>query len=71
MKAFANGSPFEPSLDEFRAAMRELAGAVSVISCVRTSAAPALPQLRSLPVAGAADPHHQRQPRLVELAGLA
>ena len=33
MKAFANGSPFEPSLDEFRAAMRELAGAVSVISC--------------------------------------
>jgi flavin reductase (DIM6/NTAB) family NADH-FMN oxidoreductase RutF len=33
MKAFANGSPLEPSLDEFRAAMRELAGAVSVISC--------------------------------------
>jgi flavin reductase (DIM6/NTAB) family NADH-FMN oxidoreductase RutF len=36
LKAFADGSlaaPPEPSPDEFRAAMRELAGAVSVISC--------------------------------------
>jgi hypothetical protein len=36
IKAFANPSPAasrEPLLDEFRAAMRELAGAVSVISC--------------------------------------